>query len=195
MISKHTREGALLSYRWIYHPRNFWAALPALFAVVFNFHKMEFHYATWALGLTTFLIGVAIRIWSQQHLRYRMGIHKVLTTTGPYGMGRNPMYIGNTLTYVGATILSNLVWLAPFTFAWAIFTYQFVVRHEETQLLKKYGPPYRTYLDQVPRWIPRTIRLTEVGLINQHLAKAVWAELPCLLILLPYLVKEVAHSI
>jgi protein-S-isoprenylcysteine O-methyltransferase Ste14 len=180
----------LTSYRWIYHPRNFWAAFPLLFALISNYDEVEIDYITWGLGLPIFFIGLAIRIWAQQHLRYRMGIHKVFTTTGPYSLVRNPMYLGNTLTYVGATICSELLWFAPITFVWAIFFYGFVIRHEENELLKKYGSPYRTYLTQVSRWVPRVRGFSGLTLVNEYLGRAVWAELPCLLILLPYLVKE-----
>jgi protein-S-isoprenylcysteine O-methyltransferase Ste14 len=139
------------SYRWIYHPRNFWTALPLLFALISSYKEIQLYDATWVSGGLIFLTGVGIRIWSQQHLRYRMRIHKVLTTTGPYRVIRNPLYFGNTLTYVGATICSGLIWFAPITFIWAIAVYGFVVRHEEKQLVMKFGGAYRMFLREVPR--------------------------------------------
>ncbi len=177
-------------YRWVYHPRNFWAAVPLFFALISNYDEIEFHWLTWGLGGAVFLTGLAIRIWSQQHLRYRMNTHKMLTTTGPYGLVRNPLYIANALTYAGATICSELVWLAPLAFFWAIGVYSFVVRHEEKQLSEKYGDAYRRYLEEIPRWVPNKMRSAQMGLINEFLGKALFAELPCLLILVPYIIKD-----
>lgn len=184
-------------FKWIYHLRNFGAALPLLFSVIFNYRQIEAEWPIWGIGGAIFLTGIAIRIWAQQHLHYRMGIHKQLTTTGPYRLVRNPLYIANILTYVGATFFSELIWFAPVTMLWGIGAYSLVIRYEEEHLLEKYGDSYQEYLQEVPRWIPkktalRDLRLRNFVLINGYLKQAVVVELPCMLIALPFVVIEIA---
>jgi len=182
----------MAKFKWIYHLRNFMAGLPLLFALFFDHYESESEYLVWGVGPAIFLIGIVIRIWAQQHLHYRMRIHKQLTTTGPYRLVRNPLYIANILTYVGATFCSELVWLAPLTLMWGIGAYSLVIRYEEEHLLKKYGDSYQRYLKEVPRWIPKRIELRHLGLVNAYLGRAVSVEFPCLFGLLPYIVKEIA---
>jgi protein-S-isoprenylcysteine O-methyltransferase Ste14 len=176
---------------WIYYLRNFGAALPLLFPFICNYGEIEaYDWLIWGVGGTLFLSGIALRVWAQQHLHYRMGIHKQLTTSGPYSLVRNPLYIANTLTYVGATICSELLWLVPITLLWAIGVYSLVIRYEEAHLVGKYGNAYQKYLQEVPRWVPKRIGLRHFGLTNEYLKRAVWVELRCVLILLPYILKE-----
>jgi len=177
-------------FKWIYYLRNVGAALPLLFALIFDYYESESEYLVWGVGPTIFLIGVAIRIWAQQHLHYRMGIHKQLTTTGPYRLVRNPLYIANTLAYVGVTFCPELLWLAPLTLMWGIGVYSLVIRYEEEHLLNKYGDSYQRYLEEVPRWIPKRIGLRHLGLVNGYLGRTVSVEFACLFGLLPYVVKE-----
>jgi protein-S-isoprenylcysteine O-methyltransferase Ste14 len=188
------RRGKMANHKWtywIYYLRNFGAALPLLFAFICNYGEIEtYDRLLWGVGGAIFLSGMALRIWSQQHLHYRMGIHKQLTTSGPYSLLRNPLYIANTLTYVGVIICSELVWLVPITVLWAIGVYSLVIRYEETHLVGKYGNAYQKYLQEVPRWVPKRIGRRHFGLTNEYLKRAVWVELRCVLILLPYILKE-----
>jgi protein-S-isoprenylcysteine O-methyltransferase Ste14 len=178
-------------YKWIYQIRNLLASLPVFFAFISNDFEIENEFVIWGVGGVIFLLGIAIRIWAQQHLHYRMGIHKQLTTSGPYRLVRNPLYIANTLSCAGATICSELVWLVPLTLIWAIGVYSIVIRYEEAHLSEKYGDPYRKYLQQVPRWIPRQIGFRHLDLINGYLGRALVVEFPCVLMLLPFAVKEI----
>ena len=52
-------------FRWIYHLRNFEAAIPLLFALIFDYYESESEYLVWGVGPAIFLIGLAIRIWAQ----------------------------------------------------------------------------------------------------------------------------------
>lgn len=82
--------------------------------------------------------------------------HRPTTTvvgTGPYRLSRNPIYVGFTLIYVGASLLANAVWplvLLPIVLAVMHFG---VVRREEAYLERKFGDEYRAYRDRTRRWL------------------------------------------
>lgn len=110
----------------------------------------------WTIGLVLFGAAWALRIRSQQYLRYRLKEDGGLATTGPYAYVRNPVYIAN-ITGLGALcILCGLYWMAPIAVVWAAIVYHLAVRFEEIRLAKRFGEPYREYLKDVPRWIPRS---------------------------------------
>lgn len=176
---------------WIYRLRNYFVSPPLIFAYALNEYKMEAHGLIWPLAVVIVLAGIALRIWGQQHLHYRVGMHKQLTTTGPYRFVRNPLYIGNTIMCMGATIASELLWLVPITIFWCIGVYSIVIHYEEGHLLEKYRDGYRRYLLEVPRWVPKGLSSKNLDLINENLYRVALIELPGILILLPYIIKEI----
>jgi protein-S-isoprenylcysteine O-methyltransferase Ste14 len=184
----------MLLPRWIYRLRTYLACPPLIFALVWTKYEIEADAFIWPIGIGIFLVGVALRIWAQQHLHHRLRVHKQLTATGPYKFIRNPLYFGNIMICVSATIVSGVLWLIPVTLFWCIGTYSLVIRYEEARLLNKYGDPYRRYLLEVPRWFPKMARSRNWELINEHLYQAVLVELPCLLIILPFIAKEILNK-
>jgi protein-S-isoprenylcysteine O-methyltransferase Ste14 len=144
----------------------------------------------WPLGISLVFLGFVLRIWAQQHLHYRLKVRMSLTTTGPYSFIRNPIYVGNTLMCLGATIASELLWLTPITLLYCFSIYSLVVQYEEEHLLEKYGEPYQKYVSEIPRWLPRAIRFRNLGLINRYCLTSVVAEIHCVLLLLPFAFKE-----
>ncbi len=77
-----------------------------------------------------------------------------LLRRGPYGLTRNPMYIGEAVVWLGWAIFydSPAVW-AGLAILWAAWAK--VVRWEERGLLERFGDDYRAYLAAVPRWLGR----------------------------------------
>ena len=67
--------------RWVYRFRNYLASLPLIFAFAFNQYEIEAGGLIWPLAIVTVLAGIALRIWGQQHLHYRVGLRKELTIT------------------------------------------------------------------------------------------------------------------
>ena len=177
---------------WFYRFRSFLVSPPLIFASFCFFRETERF--VWPLGISVFLIGFMLRLWAQQHLHYRLKIRKQLTTTGPYAFVRNPVYIGNILIGLGATLVSELVWMVPITLLWYVIIYGFVVRHEEAHLLEKYGEAYQRYKSEVPRWFPRLPNFSKLELLNSFFYASVLKEGHCFLILFPYVLKElVSH--
>lgn len=182
---------------WVFRIRNFLACPPLIFAFVFHVYETEAHEIIWPLGVSVVLLGVALRIWAQQHVRHRLAGYKQLTTTGPYEFVRNPLYIGNTLLCIGAVIASELLWLVPITFLWCLGVYSIVIRYEESHLLEKYGEGYRRYLSTVPRWFPKmsSVRNRPTGWFSQYLYRTILVEISSgLFILIPYILKEILYG-
>lgn len=163
---------------------------PLVFSLLWFRGETERPLLIWPLGLGLLLIGVALRIWAQEHLHHRLKMPMHLTTTGPYQLVRNPLYIGNTLIYLSATVLSELLWLVPVILLWCGVVYARVVREEEAALLSRYGTRYADYHSQVPRWLPRARCLNRFEFTNATLWPAMVSEVHCLLIALPFLLKE-----
>jgi len=164
---------------------------PAFIFALFCFSfETEMDWVIWPSGVSIFLLGLLLRIWAQQHLHYRLQVRKSLATTGPYSFLRNPIYLANIFICLGLVVTSELLWLVPITLLYCFCIYSFVVSYEEGHLSEKYGEPYRRYMLEVPRWIPRRIDHMGLGLRNEYFRDSVRAEIHLLLLLLPYIVKE-----
>lgn len=75
-----------------------------------------------------------------------------LVSTGPYGLTRNPMYLGHLIFFAGlALLLSGPAWVV---FAAHVLWFDRRARGDEAHLLQLFGEPYRDYLGRVKRWIP-----------------------------------------
>ncbi len=181
--------------RLIHRFRGELASLPLIFVFVWPRFETEAEYLIWPLGIIVFLAGTAVRLWAQQHLRYRLKGLRELTTSGPYQFVRNPVYIGNILICLGLTVISELLWFLPITFIWCVTVYSFAVRFEEKSLLKCYGSSYLEYVSNVPRWLPRNLHLRNLGIRNKYLLSSTLAEIHCLLLLLPFILKEVLSGL
>lgn len=178
--------------KWVYRLRGYLIPPPLIFAFFCSRYEREGG-LIWPLGTGLLLFGVVIRIWAQQHLHYRLKVRKNLTMTGPYSFVRNPIYIGNVLICLGATILSEIMWFVPCTLFYCLGIYSLVVRYEEAHLLDKYGESYRIYLEEVPRWFPKVIHLRNLRIMNEYFQQSIASEMHCLLLLLPFFLKEIMY--
>jgi protein-S-isoprenylcysteine O-methyltransferase Ste14 len=105
------------------------------------------------VGLLLVFTGLAVRSWAAGVL------HKTreLTTTGPYAVIRNPLYVGSFLIMAGfATLIDDVeniyIILGPLA-----GLYFLQVLHEERVLSEKYESRWQEYASAVPRFIPRRI--------------------------------------
>lgn len=178
-------------FEWAYRFRGLLMVPPYVALMLVCVGETEHESVIWPIGLVVFFAGVLLRVWAQMHLHYRLRVRKVLTTTGPYSLVRNPIYIANTAILLGLAVVSELLWFVPVMLAWCAVVYALVVCREERHLLSKYGQPYADYLEAVPRWKP--------SLQGPHSARfaarpffwaSVRAELHCLMWLIPLLGKE-----
>lgn len=110
-------------------------------------------------GAALVILGLAIRAWAVRHIgtisRTRANRLGELMTTGPFGLVRNPLYVGNFLIWIGLAFASGLLWMVPV--AWVVFALQYgaITRFEERALTARFGDVYRRYTRTVPKWLPR----------------------------------------
>ncbi len=178
--------------KWIYRLRGYVIPPPLIFAFLCSRYETEADFI-WPLGICLLVSGIALRLWAQQHLHYRLKVRKSLTTGGPYSFVRNPVYIGNILICTGATVLSEILWFVPFTFFYCLGIYSLVIRYEEAHLLDKYGEAYRQYMEEVPRWFPKVVHLRNLRFLNEYFRQSIVSEVHCFLLLLPYIIKEIMY--
>ena len=175
----------------VFKLRGWLAALPVVVAFLCSYDELENDTTTWAIGGALFLAAMAVRIWSQCHLHYRLSGHKVLTVTGPYRYSRNPIYLANTAMIAALVWLVELPWLVAPTVIWCALVYWAVVRYEEKRLLANFGERYRRYTQRVPRWFGwRRAPADDSVRTRRYLGAAFCAEAHCLLFLFLPVVKE-----
>lgn len=175
---------------WVFRHRGSLCLPPLAFSLFWFQGQLGRPLLVWPLGLGLIVLGVAVRVWAQQHLHHRLKVPLQLTVTGPYQFMRNPLYVGNTIIYVGATVLSELLWMVPITLLWCVVVFGLVVRYEESFLLSHYGQPYADYLARVPRWPSLSFSGKPPEFHNEFLQAAIGSELHNFLIVLPFAAKE-----
>ena len=109
-------------------------------------------------GIALSSLGEGVRMWAVRHIgvisRTRSDRLGPLIETGPFGLVRNPLYLGNIAIWVGFTLAARLLWLAPLVLAVLAAEYHAIVRWEERLLEARLGDAYREYVCRVPRWFP-----------------------------------------
>jgi protein-S-isoprenylcysteine O-methyltransferase Ste14 len=111
-------------------------------------------------GLILLMIGEVVRMWGVAHAGGATRTRDVgapqLITSGPFAHARNPLYLGNTLIYVGVVCLAggHLLWIL-IALAFCAVQYSLIVSLEEETLVNLYGIEYELYRRSVPRWVPR----------------------------------------
>jgi protein-S-isoprenylcysteine O-methyltransferase Ste14 len=71
---------------------------------------------------------------------------------GPYAVGRNPMYVGWTMTYLGIGLALASVWLLLLLPGVLLLTH-LEVRREEKRLRDRFGAAYAAYLATTRRYL------------------------------------------
>lgn len=119
----------------------------------------EFAKALGYAGVLVALGGVAFAAWGMlTFARAHTAIIPVhpashLVQQGPYRVTRNPMYLGMSAVYVGASMMFNSAWTLAMLLVVIVVMRRFVIRREERYLTSEFGDEYRDYCERVPRWI------------------------------------------
>jgi protein-S-isoprenylcysteine O-methyltransferase Ste14 len=80
-----------------------------------------------------------------------------LVKAGPYQWVRNPMYLAVLAIVIGQAILFRSFLLLGYALlVWGV-VHLFVVFVEEPSLRHQFSESYETYLQSVPRWLPRLL--------------------------------------
>ena len=143
---------------WLFRQRT-WLPLPLAFALLLV--RVGQAPPSWFLiasGCAAIGLGEALRLWAVHHIgaisRTRGDRLGPVISTGPFGVVRNPLYIGNLALWIGFALTARLVWMAPIILIVLGLEYHAIVRWEETLLESRRGDEYRRYAALVPRWIP-----------------------------------------
>lgn len=111
--------------------------------------------ASLLIGALPVLAGEGLRFWATGYL------HKndALTTAGPYGYLRHPLYLGTLLIATGFAVMAwhPVGWSVYAGFLLVFFAYYlpYKDRIEGARLESLYGDAYRRYAAAVPRLLPR----------------------------------------
>jgi protein-S-isoprenylcysteine O-methyltransferase Ste14 len=77
-----------------------------------------------------------------------------IVASGPYRWVRNPIYLAALTVILGEAWLFHSTALLLYGAAMAAFFHIFVIAYEEPALRRRFGAPYRQYLQTTPRWLP-----------------------------------------
>ncbi len=104
------------------------------------------------LGLFLFLLGFLGRVWASGFLVK----NDRLTTAGPYGRVRNPIYVANLLLGAGLILQSGLYWTFAILGLLYGICYRPGMRVEEENLRRRFGPAFDAYAAAVPLILPKS---------------------------------------
>lgn len=143
---------------WFFRMRSY---TPILFLIVCLWWG-QFDPLMYYTGTALILSGELLRIWSVGHIGPASRVtgnaigHK-LVVSGPYRIIRNPIYLSNTLIYLGFAVLSNVFFpvFPAITVAVFIGIYYLIVRYEETILENIFGETFKNYKKSVGRLVPK----------------------------------------
>lgn len=105
------------------------------------------------LGLGLVLGGLSLRSWAAGTLHKR----SVLTTSGPYGLVRHPLYIGSFMMMLGFCVLIDdreNIW---FITGPVLAIYVLRALHEEKVLAAAFPDQWANFARMVPRFFPRRL--------------------------------------
>ena len=151
---------------WLFRQRS-WTPIPFMLALVLVSFRESRDALCWVPGLVLLVCGEGLRVWGVavvgKESRTRGGGVGRLASYGPYAYVRNPLYLGNFLLTLGATFISELLWMSPVVVVLFLMQYVPIVLWEESVLAQRFGPQYAAYCQQVSRWLPRWRRQTVGG--------------------------------
>ena len=103
-----------------------------------------------ALGL----IGAALNLfWRRRTRPEPWQPASALVVTGIYRFTRNPMYLGMTILSLSVAIFCQSLGAVFLSLVAAALIDRFVIRREEAYLQRRFGGEYRSYKQQVRRWL------------------------------------------
>jgi len=105
------------------------------------------------LGVRMMTIGYTPRGTSGRNTKEQVA--ESLNTTGMYSITRNPLYLGNAITYMAMALLTQSLY---FTLVMALFLVIYlerIIATEERFLANKFGEEYRAWTARVPVFFPK----------------------------------------
>lgn len=133
--------------------------IPLIIAVLILAHPT---WHTFLTGIAISVVGELIRVWAVAHAgsatRTTSGAGgEELVMTGPYAFIRNPLYLGNFFMASGLCIAAWawMPWMLLLLIVLFVIQYALIINLEEEYLRNNFGDIYRTYVQNVPRILPK----------------------------------------
>lgn len=102
----------------------------------------------WWPGAIVLALAVLIRAWAAGCLYKDESV-----AGGPYVLVRHPLYLGSILLAVGMILLLHHWFVTLFIGGITFLQYWHTIRHEEQNLIKRFGDSYRNYMTTAgPLW-------------------------------------------
>ena len=79
--------------------------------------------------------------------------NKVLVTSGPFGITRNPMYLGLVFLTLGIALMVATIFFFVVPVVVFLTNNATVIPFEEAKMERQFGDAYRAYKSKVRRWI------------------------------------------
>lgn len=123
--------------------------LEVMFGWRANPHLGPFHFLSFAfIGAGFWLLSASWKVLYEAQRAHRLAV------SGPYARIRHPQYVAFVLIMFGFLLQwPTLVTLAMFPVL--VFMYGRLARNEERDMLAQFGEQYASYMQTVPRFIPR----------------------------------------
>lgn len=102
----------------------------------------------WALALVA--LGSFLRIWSAGTLIKT----RELSTSGPYALSRNPLYLGSFFAGTGLALFVQSLWLFVFFIVTFALAYRAQILWEELVLRQEHGESFERFEAEVGRFFP-----------------------------------------
>ena len=114
------------------------------------------------IGILAITTGIGLAIWTTRlFLTVGEGTPapwnppRKFVVLGPYRYVRNPMIIGVLFILVGEALLLHSALIAAWMVVFFLLNAIYFPAIEEKDLERRFGNPYREYMKNVRRWIPR----------------------------------------
>lgn len=112
-------------------------------------------YGIGLLLLTVGITGVFLSIRAMREAQTAVDPYKPATaivTKGPYRYSRNPIYVADTIIYLGIALIFDVLWAISFMPILIWFMQVGVITREERYLEHKFAETYLEYKKSVRRW-------------------------------------------
>ena len=132
---------------FFYHHRPRLTAIAAL-VVIFMAEPTK---VSLLVGSMIVILGEIGRTWALGYIDK----DAALATTGPYAFTRNPLYVFNTVMFIGFCVMGNNLVAALVASVVFIWIYMVVIKIEADRMVDLFGESYAEWSRHVPLFIPR----------------------------------------
>jgi len=132
-------------------------------------------------ALAVFCVGVAAfgRLWCSLYVAGYKDLQ--LVRQGPYSITRNPLYFFSFIGIIGIGLATETITVPAILAVFFLIYYPFVIKKEEVKLARLFPDQFPAYCRTVPRFFPKTFRMTEPTeyvvnpiIFRRHIASALW---------------------